>query len=131
MSKAREFSPGLVERFGRWVQTADDADVYRVNPIAWAEQHGVSEDEAIDLMLHATRSGILELAWGVICPSCGMLITTPGGLRALGPNPHCRLCRVDVSGFLDDAVEAVFSVPCRDALPQRLEPADPSARFVL
>jgi class 3 adenylate cyclase len=39
-----------------------------------------------------------------------MLITTPGGLRALGPNPHCRICRVEVSGALDDAVEVVFTV---------------------
>jgi len=110
VAKASAIPPALIERFGRWVRTADDAALFRFNPIAWATAQGVAEDQALDLLLHATKVGILEMSWGVICPFCGMLITTPGGLRALGPNPHCRICRVDVAGALDDAVEVVFTV---------------------
>jgi class 3 adenylate cyclase len=109
MAKASTIPPALIERFGVWVRTADDAELFRFNPLAWAEKHDVDEDLAIDLLLHATKVGILEMSWGVICPWCGVLITTPGGLRALGPNPHCRICRVDVSTPLDDRVEVVFS----------------------
>jgi len=109
IAKATSFPPGLLEQFGRWVRTADDAELFRFNPLAWAARHEIDEDQAVDLLLHATKVGILEMSWGVVCPSCGVLITTPGGLRALGPNPHCRICRVDVSGALDDRVEVVFS----------------------
>jgi class 3 adenylate cyclase len=109
IAKASALAPALIERFGVWVRTADDAELFRFNPLAWAVKHEVDEDTALELLLHATKVGILEMSWGVICPSCGVLITTPGGLRALGPNPHCRICRVDVSGALDDSVEVVFS----------------------
>jgi len=110
MQRAGGFSPQTVRDFGDWILKADDPDLYRINLVSWARQRGMDEDDALRLFLHATKVGIFELSWGVICSHCGVLITTPGGLRALGPTPHCKLCRVDVSGFLDDAVEAVFSV---------------------
>jgi class 3 adenylate cyclase len=110
IAKASSLPLALIERFGRWAQTADDGELFRFNPLTWAAKHEVDEDQAVDLLLHATKVGILEMSWGVICPFCGVLITTPGGLRALGPNPHCRICRVDVAGALDDRVEVVFSV---------------------
>jgi class 3 adenylate cyclase len=108
-ARASAIPADLLERFGRWVRTADDGELFRFNPLAWATAHGVEEDQALELLLHATKVGILEMSWGVICPFCGVLITTPGGLRALGPNPHCRICRIDVASALDDAVEVVFS----------------------
>ncbi len=110
MAKASGLDAAVIEGFGRWVSTADDAEVYRFNPLAWAEAQSLDEDKSLDVLLHATKVGILEMSWGVICPYCGVLITTPGGLRALGPNPHCRICRVDVASALDDSVEVVFSV---------------------
>jgi class 3 adenylate cyclase len=110
MAKASDLAPAAIADLGHWVRTADDAELYRFNPLLWAKARGMEEDAALDLLMHATKVGILEMSWGVICPYCGMLITTPGGLRALGPNPHCRVCRVDVAGALDDRVEVVFSV---------------------
>ena len=110
VARNHSFSDGLVERFGHWVRTAEDSELFRVGVVQWAESHGVDEDEAIDLFLHATKAGIFEMSWGVLCPKCGMLVTTPGGLKALGPNPHCQLCRLDYPATLDDQVEITFSV---------------------
>jgi class 3 adenylate cyclase len=110
VARNRPFSPGLVERFGHWIRTATDAELFRVGVVQWAESHAVDEDEALDLFLHAAKAGIFELSWGVLCPKCGMLVTTPGGLKALGPDPHCQLCRLDYPAALDDRVEVTFSV---------------------
>jgi class 3 adenylate cyclase len=110
LRKGTDLAPDLIDRLGRWVRQSDDGDLYRFNPLDWARKQEIPEETAIDLLLHATKVGILELSWGAICPYCGMLVTTPGGLRALGPNPHCRVCRVDVSGTLDDSIEVVFSL---------------------
>jgi class 3 adenylate cyclase len=110
VARNHEFSPGLVERFGQWVRTADDPELFRVGLVQWAQTHEVDEDEALDLFLHATKAGILEMTWGVLCPSCGVLVTTPGGLKAIGPDPHCNLCRIDFPAAIDDQVEVTFSI---------------------
>lgn len=110
MARDSSLPAELVASFGRWIRSAEDDELFRVPVISWAERHAVPRDQAIDLFLHATRVGILEMTWGVICPLCGLHITTPGGLRALGPDPHCRLCRFDFSAALDDQVEVIFSV---------------------
>ena len=110
MSRDHGFAPGTVERFGHWVRTAEDHELFRVGVLQWAESHEVAEGEAIDLFLHATKAGIFEMSWGVLCPKCGMLVTTPGGLRALGPDPHCSLCRLEFPASLDDQVEVTFSL---------------------
>lgn len=110
LARNHEFPDGVVERFGQWVRTADDQELFRVGVVQWAQGHDVPEDVAVDLFLHATKTGIFEMTWGVLCPKCGMLVTTPGGLKALGPDPHCQLCRLDFPAALDDQVEVTFSV---------------------
>lgn len=124
----------LVERFGAWVRRATDEELYRVPVLRWAQQHEVPEDEALRLFLHAAHTGIFEMLWGVLCPACGMVINTPGGLRALGPDPHCQLCRVDFPAAMDDQVEVMFTVepairPLRFHDPARVDPVADSARM--
>jgi class 3 adenylate cyclase len=103
-------SPALLAHFADWVRSATDDELFKVDVLMWAEAHQIPQDEALDLFLHAARAGIFEMSWGVICPFCGMLVTTPGGLKALGPNPHCRLCRVQFPASADDQIEVTFSL---------------------
>ncbi len=103
-------APALLAYFGQWVRSATDEELFKIDVLDWAKGHRTSVDEALDLFLHAARAGIMEMSWGVICPFCGMLVTTPGGLRALGPNPHCRLCRVEFPASADDQIEVTFSI---------------------
>src|SRR6185436_18442760 len=105
-----KISPALLAHFGQWVRSAPDDELFKIDVLMWAEDHQIPVDEALDLFLHAARAGIFEMSWGVICPFCGMLVTTPGGLRALGPNPHCRLCRVQFPASADDQIEVTFSL---------------------
>ena len=103
--------PGpVLDVFERWVRTALDDELFRVDVLSWAEGRSLSEDEGLELFLHAAAAGIFELSWGVLCPACGMMIQTPGGLRALGPEPHCRLCRISFPAAADDQIEVTFSL---------------------
>lgn len=102
--------PSLIESFRTWVQSAPDEELFRIDVPTWAQRHAIPEEIALDLFLHAASAGVLALAWGTICPFCGMLIQTPGGLRALGPNPHCNLCRAEFPAAADDRVEVTFAV---------------------
>jgi len=110
VSRDSRLAPSLVEHLGRWIRTAPDEELFQLDVFDWAKQHGTSDEEALDLFLHAAKAGIFELKWGVLCPFCGMLLQTPGGLRALGPNPHCRMCRVSFPASADDQIQVTFSL---------------------
>jgi Family of unknown function (DUF5939) len=90
--EGQSFPPVLVERLAKWVETAPEEKLYRINPLKWAKQYGVDENLTIDLFLRSAKAGIFDMVWSVLCTQCGMLITTPGGLRSLGRTQRqCRL----------------------------------------
>jgi hypothetical protein len=87
-----KFPPVLVERLGRWIERAEERELYRINPLSWATSQQTDENLVVDLFLHATAAGVFDLIWSVLCTQCGMNITTPGGLRAFSKTQrHCRL----------------------------------------
>src|SRR3712207_595422 len=55
----------------RFVREAPDRALHRVNPLAFAREFGLDEERAIAGFLHATRLGMFEMSWNVLCPSCG------------------------------------------------------------
>jgi hypothetical protein len=90
--EAQAFPPMLLERLARWIESADEQELYRINPLLWAADNHVDENVVIDLFLYATDAGIFELVWSVLCTQCGVLINTPGGLRSFSRVQ--RICRL-------------------------------------
>jgi class 3 adenylate cyclase len=81
-----------------------------MSPLRYASAQGIAAQEGIDLFLHATHAGILEFAWGVLCPGCLAFLTTAGGLRSLDKGKRCNFCNIDIEGSIDDRVEVAFTV---------------------
>lgn len=103
------FRPETIDRFARFIATAPEEALFRMSPMHFAQEHGVPENEAIDLFLRATHTGILEFTWGVLCPMCGAFLTTPAALRSLQRERACQMCRVNIVSR-DDNMEVAFSV---------------------
>jgi class 3 adenylate cyclase len=99
----------VIDTFRAFLLEAPEEALFRASPIRWAAQHAVPEQVAIDLFLHATHAGILEFAWGLLCPNCMAFLTTPGALRGL-QRRRCNFCNIDVDGTVDDRVEVAFTV---------------------
>ncbi|MBK9035934.1 MAG: adenylate/guanylate cyclase domain-containing protein [Myxococcales bacterium] len=98
-----------VDRLVEFVTTADDLDVGRIQVRERARAWGLDEDRLLAVSLHATRAGLLELSWDLVCPHC----RGAGGVPALGALPshgHCELCRIDVHADRDNAIEITFRV---------------------
>lgn len=90
--EAHAFPPQLLNRLAQWIEKAREEELYRINVLRWAKTHDVDETLAIELFLHCAKAGIFELVWSVLCTQCGLLITTPGGLRAFSrTRRNCRL----------------------------------------
>jgi class 3 adenylate cyclase len=110
VEQARAWSPRVISKFETLIRSGDDISLYRVNPLAFARDRAISEAESIDLFLHATRSGLFEMSWDVVCPQSGMVLDSFGALRTLKTHYVCGLCDVSGETDLDDFIEVTFTV---------------------
>lgn len=110
LEAARPWSPRVVSRLEALIRAEDDADLFRVNPLLFAGQRGLAEDEAIDLFLHATALGLLEMDWLLICPKCACAVESFAHLRAVMRRFRCPMCRGEYEAAMDDYVAIYFTV---------------------
>ena len=45
------------------LRTAADEDTVRINPVRFAEQHGVPTEVVVELFLHARKFGLVTMEW--------------------------------------------------------------------
>jgi class 3 adenylate cyclase len=110
IEQVRSWSPRVISKFETLIRNGDDLSLYRVNPLAFARDRAITEAESIDLFLHATRSGLFEMSWDVVCPQSGMVLDSFGALRTLKTHYVCGLCDVSGDTDLDDFIEVTFTV---------------------
>ncbi len=92
-----------VTRLGEWVATADDLDLHRIQVRERARAWGLDEDAVLRVFLHATRAGLLQLSWDVVCPHC----RDAEGMDRLGDVASAAACPVCEIHFATDSAEAV------------------------
>jgi class 3 adenylate cyclase len=102
------FDPMLTDRLVGLVERAEDLDVMRLRPYALADSWDVSRREVLELSLSATRAGLLESRWEVLCPFCRGAVQESEGLAGLGGVNHCDSCGVDVALEFESSLELVF-----------------------
>ncbi len=62
----------------------------------------------LELCLRATRAGLLELRWELLCPLCRGATETSPRLADLGSGIHCDTCQIDSTAELDRSVALAF-----------------------
>src|SRR5215467_2861260 len=110
IEQARSWSPRVISKFEALIRSGDDLSLYRINPLAFGRDRGISEAESIDLFLHSTRNGLFDMSWDVVCPQSGMVLESFGALRTLKTHYLCGLCDVSGETDLDDFIEVTFTV---------------------
>jgi class 3 adenylate cyclase len=108
----------LIERLATHLRSADDPDVLRMRPFALADAWGEDRLEVLRLFLYATRAGLLDLEWDVICPNCRGASVRTATLAELELDAHCSSCNIRYDVNFDESVELRFSVSAdiRDAV---------------
>ncbi len=100
-----------IDKFAAILAKADDWDLFRINPLHFAEQHSFATDSMVDLFVIAAKVGLFDFVWNEICPSCGRIEHSHENLNHIDAKHfHCALCRMDVSSALDDYIEVAFSI---------------------
>jgi class 3 adenylate cyclase len=96
------------------VANAPDHELCRVNALAFAIKNKLDEERAIAAFLHATRLGLFELSWNVLCPDCGGVLEAGATLKTVNHDEYsCTLCAAGYKPTLDEMVEVTFTVSPR------------------
>ncbi len=105
---ADEASAGAIEAL---VRDGADRALNRVNVLEFARRHGLDEQKAIGAFVHASRLGIFDLSWNLLCPGCGGVLEANATLRSVKRTEyHCALCAAGYEPTLDEMVEVSFTV---------------------
>lgn len=100
--------PKLVRQLVDWIGTATDDELERIRVRERARVWSIDEDELLRVFLHATRTGLLDLSWDVVCPHCRGVRDSTGQLDALPTSGHCDACGISFGTDSPDSVEITF-----------------------
>ncbi len=110
LEQLRVWTPRLISKLESFLRTDDEWALFRANPFTFAAERGVAEEEAIDLFLLATKVGLMQMRWSLLCPGCGQAVQSFSSLRSMCSVFHCVLCASDHETRLDDFVHVGFTV---------------------
>lgn len=99
------------EALERHVREAEDRELCRINVFDFASRHGLKEERAIAAFLHASRLGLFDLSWNLLCPGCGGVLDANATLKSVKREEYtCALCAAGYEPTLDEMVEVSFTV---------------------
>ena len=110
LETAGSWSPRLVSKLENHIRSADDDALFRINPLAFARERSLREEEVIDLLLHATSLGLFGMDWLLLCPKCSCVVESLRNLEGVHRHYHCYACQVDLEASLDDQIAITFTV---------------------
>jgi class 3 adenylate cyclase len=106
--RAQGLDPAAVDALAGLLERGDEQELARLRPYELADAWGTGRRESLELLLHATRAGLTELRWELLCPSCRGAAGTASTLRELDAGVHCDTCEIDFRTELDRSVEVTF-----------------------
>jgi len=108
MLVAQGAAPELVARLIETIEQADELTLARLRPYVLADYWGVSRRAVLELCLLATRAGLLDLQWHLLCPLCRGAKHSSPTLAGIQSQVHCDSCHIDFTVNLDRLVELTF-----------------------
>ncbi|HEU5089661.1 MAG TPA: DUF5939 domain-containing protein, partial [Roseiflexaceae bacterium] len=102
--------PALIARLTAYLSEADDPDVVKIRPFVLADRWGVGRLDVLRMFLYATRAGLLDLEWDVICPGCRGASERHAQLSDIRNEAHCPSCLIRYDVDFEESVELRFSV---------------------
>ena len=89
------------------IENADELALARVRPYELARQWNKPRREVLETFLCATRAGILDLQWNLMCPLCRGGVSAES-LKEVPSEIHCLGCNIDFKINFEQSVELSF-----------------------
>ena len=98
----------LMAHLEDFLERSDELSVQRIRPYALADRWGVNRRAVLEMFLRATRAGILDMSWDLLCPSCRGTTEGHTNLGDVRGRSHCDTCQIDFTVNFDHNIEVVF-----------------------
>lgn len=98
----------IVARLAEMIEQADDMTLARIRSHALADYWNLPRRDVLEVCLWATRVGLLDLQWEMICPHCRGSAQVSPSLTGIRSEVFCESCDVDFTVNFDRAVELTF-----------------------
>lgn len=103
--------PAVADAIQRLIATGEDPELNRINVLDFSARTGLDEERVISGFLHASRLGLFDLTWNVLCPGCGGVLDAHSTLKSLRHDEYqCGLCACGYEASVDEQVEVAFTV---------------------
>ncbi|MGZ8844331.1 MAG: adenylate/guanylate cyclase domain-containing protein [Pyrinomonadaceae bacterium] len=90
-----------------YIENADELALSRMRPYELARQWDQPRRTVLETFLCATRAGILDLKWNLMCPLCRGGSATDS-LKEVSSQVHCAGCNIDFKVNFEQSVELTF-----------------------
>ncbi len=101
-------NPELVSRLEDYIDHADELAIQRIRPYALADHWKTNRRAVLEMCLRATRAGIFDMSWDLLCPSCRGITEGHSNLADVRGDSHCNTCQIDFRANFDHNIEVVF-----------------------
>jgi class 3 adenylate cyclase len=98
----------VVDRLIEFVGSADDFSLAKIRPYVLADDWKEPRRAVLEACLRATRIGLLDLQWDLLCPLCRGAQESETSLKDISSRVHCETCRIDFTVNFDRFVEVTF-----------------------
>jgi class 3 adenylate cyclase len=103
--------PAVADAIAELVDKGEDHELNRINALDFSSRGGFDEERVISGFLHASRLGLFDLTWNVLCPGCSGVLDAHDTLKSLRRDDyHCGLCSCGYEPSVDEQVEVAFTV---------------------
>ena len=98
----------IADRLAEFIEHADDFDVSRIRAYKLADDWHKPRRLVLEMCLRATRVGLLDFRWDLLCPLCRGPQESPLSLKDIDSHSHCEACKIDFTVDFDRYVELTF-----------------------
>jgi class 3 adenylate cyclase len=98
----------VAERLADFLEHGDDFGVARIRPYKLADDWHEPRRLVLEVCLRATRVGLLDFQWDLLCPLCRGPQESGQSLKDIHTDVHCETCKIDFTANFDRYVELTF-----------------------
>ncbi len=100
----------LINELIHFVSAAPGHELYRIRPRVLIRSLHRELRPLLEVMLHSTRAGLLNMTWDVVCPHCRGIRERVDHLWEIPKESKCEVCKIDFDTTGLNALEITFHV---------------------
>jgi class 3 adenylate cyclase len=106
--QSTEGATRIAEQLIDFLEHGDDLAVSRIRAYELADQWQEPRRLVLEVCLRATRVGLLDFQWDLLCPLCRGAKQSSFSLKEIESSVHCGTCKIDFTANFDRYVELRF-----------------------